>query len=172
MAENAKKFLDYEGLQYFIGKLVAGEVKGKGLSANDFTDELLAKLNSTATTAGLESLTTDVNKLKALIEADSDGAINKFNEIVAFLAGIEDTKTLNGLLGDISTQIAGKVSPADLKAATFAAGKFTAKGYTPTTAATINVPTNTSHLTNDSNFITLNDVPAITNAEIDALIAA
>lgn len=277
MAETAKKFLDYEGLQYFIGKLVSGEVKGKGLSANDFTDELLNKLNSTATTAGLESLTKDVNDLKALIEADSDGAINKFNEIVAFLAGIEDTQTLKPVIADVAankakladieagaqkntvTSVAGKtgavtltktdvgldkvnntadldkpistatqealdkkadsadiptelpnpedlvvtlnggttegtdkfsyngsasktvnitaasvgaMTSAQLKAATFAAGKFAAKSYTPTAATTINVPTNTSHLNNDSGYITQADIAAISNAEIDALIAA
>ena len=38
---------------------------------------------------------------------------------------------------------------------TFAAGKFTAGTYTPNSAAkTINIPTNTSHLTNDSGFLT------------------
>lgn len=301
MAE-AKKFLDYAGLQHFVEKLYARDFKGMGLSQENFTTELLNKLNSTATTEGLSQLTTKVNEISALIEADSDGAINKFNEIVAFLAGIGDTDTLDGMMKDIATQLGNKVdkvagkglstndytaaektkltgietgaqkntvtsvagktgavtlakgdvglgnvdntkdldkpistamqtaldakadaadiptelanpealtitlnsgtvegtgkftydgsaaksvnitaasvgamTSAQLKAATFAAGKFTAKSYTPTTAATINVPTNTSHLTNDSGFITAAAIPtfeAITSAEIDALIAA
>lgn len=38
---------------------------------------------------------------------------------------------------------------------TFAAGAFAAKTFTPTSAAvTVNVPTKTSHLTNDSGFLT------------------
>lgn len=40
-------------------------------------------------------------------------------------------------------------------ALTFAAGAFAAKTFTPTSAAaTVNIPTNTSHLTNDSGFLT------------------
>lgn len=40
-------------------------------------------------------------------------------------------------------------------ALTFAAGAFSAKTFTPTSAAvTVNVPTKTSHLTNDSGFLT------------------
>ncbi len=42
---------------------------------------------------------------------------------------------------------------------TFAAGAFSAKTYTPSgSAKTINVPTSTSHLTNDSNFVTQSDL--------------
>lgn len=216
MAETVKKYLDQTGLAYFIDKLVNRQVKGKGLSTNDLTDALLAKLNATATSEGLSQLTQDVNALKALIEADSDSTINKFNEIVTFLEGIQNTDTLSGLLGDISTQIAAKANAADiptalpnpqylsislngnnaasyngaeqkriditpsaigavassqLKSATFAAGAFTAKTYSPTTAATINVPTKTSHLTNDSSFLAASDIAAITSAEIDSLIS-
>lgn len=300
MAET-KKFLDYAGLQHFVEKLYARGFKGMGLSQQNFTTELLNKLNSTATAEGLSQLTEQVNQLSALIEADSDGAINKFNEIVTFLNGIEDSKTLDGMMGDIATQLGNKVdkvpnkvlstndyttaektklagieegaqkntvtsvagktgvvslvkgdvglnnvdntadadkpistavqaaldgkanaadipaelpnpealtitfngsteegtgkftydgtaaktvnitaasvgamTAAQLKAVTFAAGKFAAKSYTPTAAATVNVPTNTSHLTNDSGFITADAVPtmvAVTNDEIDALIA-
>lgn len=299
MAETAKKFLDYEGLQYLINKLVAGEVKGKGLSSNDFTDALLAKLNSTATSDNLSGLQTRLAAIEAHFGTDSDKVINKFQEIVAFLAGIESTETLDGLLSDVATQISGKVdkvsgkglstndyttaeknklsgieagaqknavasvagktgvvalvkgdvglgnvdntsdankpistatqaaldlkadaadiptalknpsaitvtlnggttegtnkftydgsaaktvnitasgvgamTTSQIKSATFAAGKFSAKTYTPTAAATINVPTNTSHLTNDSKFITLADIEAVTSTEIDALISA
>lgn len=222
MADTAKKFLDYEGLQYLVEKLLSGQVKGKGLSTNDLTDALVAKINSTATSEGMAELADRLDEVEALINSDKDGAINKFNEIVAFLNGIEDTKTLSGMVGDISSQIAlkadkteiptalkspasvtltlnggttegtnkftydgsaaktvnitaaavGAMTTSQLKAATFAAGKFTSKSYTPTTAATINVPTNTSHLTNDSDFITQADIVAVTTAEIDALITA
>lgn len=48
------KFLNYEGLEYLYGKILArlnqkvDKVEGKGLSANDFTAALLAKLNGIA----------------------------------------------------------------------------------------------------------------------------
>lgn len=41
-------------------------------------------------------------------------AIDKFNEIVAFLAGIENTQTLEGILAGINTAIGAKYTkPAD-----------------------------------------------------------
>lgn len=48
------KFLDYEGLEYLYGKILArlnqkvDKVEGKDLSANDFTTALLNKLNGIA----------------------------------------------------------------------------------------------------------------------------
>lgn len=106
MAETVKKFLDYEGLQYLLGKMLSGDINGKGLSTNDFTDEMLTKLNGTATTEGLADLTTRLQTLEGHFGTDSDKVINKFQEIVAFLAGIESTETLDGLLSGVATQIA------------------------------------------------------------------
>ena len=43
------KYLDYDGLLYFWGKLKAkfvAQETGKGLNTNDFTDTLLSKLNT------------------------------------------------------------------------------------------------------------------------------
>ena len=93
---------------------------GKGLSANDFTDALKAKLE------GLSNY--DDTQVRALIAAVSgrldtilgDGAstaIDTFNEIEAFLAGITDTQTLTGLLqeqkqtitNETDDKLAGKV---------------------------------------------------------------
>lgn len=48
------RFLSYEGLEYLYGKILArlnqkvDKVEGKGLSTNDFTATLLAKLNGIA----------------------------------------------------------------------------------------------------------------------------
>jgi hypothetical protein len=58
----------------------------------------------------LTTLNGKVAALEALIESDSDGAINKFNEIVSFLANITDAQTLDGILGGINTSIAGKIA--------------------------------------------------------------
>lgn len=99
--------------------MVAAET-GKGLSANDFTNTLKAKLE------GLSNY--DDTQVRALIAAVSgrldtilgDGAssaIDTFNEIEAFLTGITDTQTLTGLLqqqkqtitSETDTKLAGKV---------------------------------------------------------------
>lgn len=112
-----KKYLDLVGLESLIDKLVAGEVKGMGLSHEDFTTELKAKYDNLvaggASQADLTALATRVQSLEALIEVDQNAAIDKFNEIVAFLAGIKNTDTLDGLMGDISAQVTTAKETAD-----------------------------------------------------------
>lgn len=104
----ATKYLDYAGLQSLLDKLFERKFKGLGLSKNDFTDALKAKLDAIARPEDLTAMQTRVAALEKLVESDSDGVINKFNEIVAFLAGVGDTETFNGL-------VAGKVNKEDGK---------------------------------------------------------
>lgn len=54
-----------------------------------------------------------ITSLQALIGADVDGNINKFNEIIRFLAGIGDTSTLEGLFQDVASQLAQKQPAGD-----------------------------------------------------------
>ena len=96
------KFLTLAGLQHLITKLYARGFNGMGLSQENFTSAMLAKLNSTATTEGMSEINGRLAAVEALIAADKDGAINKFNEIVAFLNGIEDTATLAPVLADVA----------------------------------------------------------------------
>lgn len=56
----------------------------------------------------ITDISTKVAALEKLIESDSDGAINKFNEIVAFLKNISDSQTLDGIVSGINTSIAAK----------------------------------------------------------------
>ena len=58
--------------------------------------------------ANITTLSGKVTALENLIQSDSDGAINKFNEIVAFLANITDDSTLQGIVNGINTSIAAK----------------------------------------------------------------
>lgn len=99
---DATKFLDYAGLEYILGKLKERKVFGNmGLSAENFTAELKTKYDALVAASSVEDLTelfTRVTALEALVETDSDGVINKLNEIITFLAGIEDTKTLEGIM--------------------------------------------------------------------------
>ncbi|MCM1075723.1 MAG: hypothetical protein NC356_08645, partial [Ruminococcus sp.] len=125
---------------------------------------------STATQAALDlkadksEIPTELANPEALTVTLNGGTTEGTNK---FTYDGSASKTVN-----VTAASVGAMTTAQLKAATFAAGKFSAKNYTPTTAATINVPTNTSHLTNDSNFITQSDIVAITTTEIDSLITA
>lgn len=66
----------------------------------------LATIRSNAALAA--ELVARVAQLESLIGSDSNGAINKFNEIVAFLAGISDTDTLDGIISGLSEAINAK----------------------------------------------------------------
>lgn len=109
--------------------------EGKGLSTNDYTDGDKAKLeglknyDDTNIKAQLEGLQ---NSLNVLVEGDATSAIESFNEIVAFLASIEDKQTLSGIINGINQSISNVES---------------------------NIPTKISELDNDKGFITLNEVP-------------
>ncbi len=98
------KYLDLNGLKSFSDKIQA-------LIDN--------KLGGKVDSATVETLQAEVTALKNLIEADSDGAINKFNEIVNFLAGIEDTQTLAPLV----EKLAGIEAGAQKNTVTSVAGK-------------------------------------------------
>ena len=104
-----KKFLDYAGLAQIIDQLYKRGFKGMGLSTNDFTSDLKAKLENipenAVTAADLKALNDKVAAIEQLIESDANGAIDKFNEIVAFLEGIGDTDTLDGIVSGISAKI-------------------------------------------------------------------
>lgn len=82
---------------------------GKGLSTEDFTSELLAKLKSLSNyndTELREAIAKLRTRLDTLVEGDTSGAIDKFNEIIAFLDGIEDSQSLDSIIASIERQIA------------------------------------------------------------------
>lgn len=74
------------------------------------------------------SITTLQNQLNTLIGGGSTEAIDSFNEITAFLENIEDSNTLEGIIGGINTEIAAKADKADVIASiTRSSNTFTAK---------------------------------------------
>lgn len=87
------------------------KIEGKGLSTEDFTTALKAKLESLsnyndAEIAGaVSSLQTQIN---TLVSGNADDAINSFNEIIAFLDGVKDTQDLSSIIASIEQQIASK----------------------------------------------------------------
>ena len=107
------KFLDQTGLTLLCEKLAKhGFVDGLGLSQQNFTTALKKKYDdfvaAGATTADLNGLKNRVSSLESLIEVDSDAAINKFNEIVAFLEGIHNTQSMSGIIADLNEIIGEK----------------------------------------------------------------
>lgn len=103
------------------------KVTGMGLSQNDFTNILKAKLESlenyddTQVRALITSLT---NRLDTLVDGDVTQAIDTFNEIIAFLDGLDDTQSLAQIISSIQTQIAGKADAATTYTKTEADTKF------------------------------------------------
>lgn len=86
-------------------------VAGKQLSTEDFTSALKAKLeglsnyDDTSIQNAVNSLTTQIN---TLVSGDASAAIESFNEIIAFLNGVEDSESLDSIIASIEQQIANK----------------------------------------------------------------
>lgn len=85
---------------------------------------------------------------KNILNFTSDGKVG---------IGTSTPSTILDVNGDINTPsnvIAAKFIGALNNTLTFAAGAFAAKTYNNSAAVTVNIPTHTSHLTNNSDFIT------------------
>ena len=65
----------------------------------------------------------------AIAGKDSDGAINKWDEIVAFLAKIDDSTTLDGIIGGINSSISAETSRAKAAEGANATGIATLRSY-------------------------------------------
>lgn len=87
------------------------KVDGKQLSTEDFTTALKAKLeglnnyDDTSIQNSVNSLTTQIN---TLVSGDASVAIESFNEIIAFLNGVEDSESLDSIIASIEQQISNK----------------------------------------------------------------
>lgn len=93
------------------------KVAGKQLSTEDFTTALKNKLerlsnyDDTEIENAVSSLQTQFN---TLVSGNASDAINSFNEIIAFLNGIEDSESLDSIIASIEQQIAGKMDKVTL----------------------------------------------------------
>lgn len=86
------------------------KVSGKGLSTNDLTTELLNKLNSLENyddTAVRNLIKGISSRIDTLVGESATEAIDNFNEILAFLNGVSDTQTLQGLLSNLKAEFDG-----------------------------------------------------------------
>lgn len=87
------------------------KVRGKGLSTEDFTTELKTKLeglNAFDPTEINNKVNGLQNQLNTLVSGDASTSIESFNEITAFLNGIEDSESLDNIIASIESQIAAK----------------------------------------------------------------
>ncbi len=148
------------------------KVAGKQLSTEDFTTLLKLKLeglqnyDDTAITKALSDLQTAFD---TLVSGDSTTAIKTFNEIIAFLSGIEDSESLDSIIASIEQQIAGKQDTiTDLATIREGAGKG-ATAVQPSSLAAVatsgsyddlsdkptipTVPTKVSEFENDAQYI-------------------
>lgn len=90
---------------------------GKGLSANDFTDALKAKLEGLSNYDDTEvrALITAVNgRLDTILGDGASTAIDTFDEIEAFLAGISDTSSLTKMLSDLRASVLEEIASQDM----------------------------------------------------------
>ena len=117
------------------------KVSGKGLSTEDFTSALKTKLEGLSNyddatiSNALSQLRTDFD---TLVSGDTTDAIKSFNEIVAFLDGIEDSQDLSSIIASIEQQIGGKQDViSDLATIRSNASKVSSKQDTISDLATI-----------------------------------
>jgi hypothetical protein len=129
------------------------KVSGKQLTTEDFTSALKSKLeglnnyDDTELSNALSTLRGDFDKL---VSGDTTTAIKTFNEVIAFLDGIQDTQDLSSIIASIEQQVAGKMDKVTL-ATVATSGDYNDLNNKPA------IPTKTSELTNDSTFITSTD---------------
>ena len=84
---------------------------------------------SIPTTAKQTNWDTAYRWYTAIAGKDSDGAIDKWDEIVAFLAKIDDSTTLDGIIGGINSSISAETSRAKAAEGTNATGIATLRSY-------------------------------------------
>lgn len=138
------------------------KVDGKQLSTEDFTTLLKTKLDGLSNyddaqiSQAVESLQTQLN---TLVGGNASTAIESFNEIIAFLEGIEDSESLDSIIASIEQQIAAKQDKIDdlqtiregaALGATAIQEHQSLEGY----AKTADIPTKVSELENDSDYAT------------------
>jgi hypothetical protein len=93
------------------------KVDGKQLSTEDFTTILKTKLeglNNYDDTELSEVLSTLREDFDKLVSGDTTAAIKSFNDVIAFLDGIQDTQDLSSIIASIQQQIAGKMDKVTL----------------------------------------------------------
>lgn len=105
-------------IEAIIDALTGGDIKYTNAALNEGQETtvtaalnaLFTDLATKATASDLASLQSDVEALQSLVSEGENptAAIDKFNEIVAFLNNITNTQTLDGIVSGINDAIAAK----------------------------------------------------------------
>lgn len=170
MTIDLSKLIDLDLLAYFKSKLdtlfasKVDKVDGKGLSSNDFTGEEKAKLAGITAAAQpnvLEGIQkngvtiTPVNKIANIsVPTKTSDLTNDAN----FAADASYVHTDNNYTSEEKTKLGGVATGAQVNVIESVKVNGVAQSVTGK-AVDVTVPTNTSDLTNDSGFITAEDVP-------------
>lgn len=104
-------------------------VSGSPVTSSGIITIGLAAGYSIPTTAKQTNWDTAYRWYTAIAGKDSDGAINKWDEIVAFLAKIDDSTTLDGIIGGINSSISAETSRAKAAEGANATGIATLRSY-------------------------------------------
>ena len=129
-----RRYLGKDKLKTVLTKVkekLAGKVdkvSGKGLSTNDLTTELLNKLNSLENyddTAVRNLIKGISSRIDTLVGESASEAIDNFNEILAFLNGVTDTQTLQGLISNLKKALENQIATKADKSHTHAASDIT-----------------------------------------------
>ena len=137
------------------------KVSGKGLSTNDLTTELLNKLNSLENyddTAVRNLIKGISSRIDTLVGESASEAIDNFNEILAFLNGVSDTQTLQGLISNLKKALENQIATKANKSHTHAASDitdFTAQVKTLQAADILSAEPSESTLTHTVNGTTI-----------------
>lgn len=106
------------------------KVVNMGLSTNDFTDILKTKLEGLSNYDDTEVrglISSIQSQLDTLVSGDATSAIESFNEIVAFLANVDDEQTLSGIVAALNSSIAEKANEDDVYSKSASDEKFATK---------------------------------------------
>ena len=137
------------------------KVSGKGLSTNDLTTELLNKLNSLENydDTAVRNLVKGISsRLDTLVGESASEAIDNFNEILAFLNGVSDTQTLQGLISNLKKALENQIATKADKSHTHAASDisdFTAQVKTLQAADILSAEPTETTLTHTVNGTTI-----------------
>lgn len=126
LSEESENAIQNKAVTIALNDKVSKEA-GKGLSSEDFTTTLKEKLDSLSNyddSAIVEAVNRLRRDLYTLVNGDTTKAIDSYNDVIAFLEGIEDSESLDGIIAAIEKQIAAKQDEiADLEAIRSGAAK-------------------------------------------------
>ena len=110
LSEESENAIQNKAVTIALNDKVSKEA-GKGLSSEDFTTTLKEKLDSLSNyddSAIVEAVNRLRRDLDTLVNGDTTKAIDSYNDVIAFLEGIEDSESLDGIIAAIEKQIAAK----------------------------------------------------------------